>query len=40
MQASGDGAEGDTEFKAGSKLWAVRTEPYVALELTNREITT
>ena len=30
--------EGDTESEAGSRLWAVSTEPDVALELTNREI--
>ena len=31
---------GDTESKAGSRLWAVSTEPDVGLELTNREIMT
>ena len=39
---SGGAAErgGDTESKAGSRLWAVSTEPDVGLELMNREITT
>ena len=39
---SGEGAEreGDTESKAGSRLWAVRTEPKVGLEPTNSEIMT
>ena len=40
---SGRGAEReeeDTESKAGSRLWAVNTEPDVGLELTNREIMT
>ena len=32
--------EGDTESEAGSRLWAVNTEPNVGLELTNREILT
>ena len=32
--------EGDTEAKAGSRLWAVSTEPNAGLELTNREIMT
>ena len=32
--------EGDTESEAGSRLWAVITEPDVGLELTNREIMT
>ena len=30
--------EGDTESKAGSKLWAVSTEPYGGLKLTKNEI--
>ena len=30
--------QGDTESEAGSKVWALRTEPDVGLELTNREI--
>ena len=38
----GEGAEreGDTEPKAGSRLWAVSTEPDVGLELTSCEIIT
>ena len=32
--------EGDTESEAGSRLWAVSTEPNVGLELTNCEILT
>ena len=32
--------EGDTESEAGSRLWAVSTEPDAGLELTNREIMT
>ena len=32
--------EGDTESKAGSRLWAVSTEPDAGLELTSREIMT
>ena len=32
--------EGDTEFKAGSRSWAVRTEPDVGLEPKNCEIMT
>ena len=31
--------EGDTESKAGSKFWAVSTEPDAGLELTDCEIT-
>ena len=40
QSASGGGAEreGDTEFEAGSRLYAVSTELDVGLELTNREI--
>ena len=36
------GAErwGDTESEAGSRLWAVSTEPDAGLELTDREIVT
>ena len=30
----------DTESEAGSRLWAVSTEPHAGLELTNREIMT
>ena len=39
----GDGQrewEGDTESEAGSRLWAVSTEPEVGLELTEYEIMT
>ena len=32
--------EGDTEFVAEFRLWAVSTEPDVGLELMNREIMT
>ena len=32
--------EGDTESKAGSRLWAVSTKPDVGLKLTNCEIMT
>ena len=32
--------EGDTESKAGCRLWAVSTEPNAGLELTNCEIMT
>ena len=32
--------EGDAESEAGSRLWAVRTEPDAGLEPTNREIMT
>ena len=32
--------EGDTESEAGSRLWAVSTEPYAGLELTDCEIMT
>ena len=37
---SGRGAEskGNTESKAGSRLWTVSTEPGMGLEPTNREI--
>ena len=42
QSTSGGGAEreGGTESEASSRLWAVRTEPAVGLELTNREIMT
>ena len=36
----GQREEGDTESKAGSRLWAVSTELDAGLELTNREIMT
>ena len=32
--------EGDTESEAGSRLWAVSTEPDVGLEFVNCEIMT
>ena len=32
--------EGDTESEAGSRLWAVGTEPNTGLELMNHEIAT
>ena len=40
QSTSGVGAkrERDTEFKAGSRLWAVSTEPDAGLELINQEI--
>ena len=39
---SGGGAEreGDTELEAGSRLWALSTEPNAGLELTSYEILT
>ena len=43
QNTSGGGAErdnGDTESEAGSKLWAVSTEPDAGLELTNHEVMT
>ena len=42
QSVSGGGAEkeGDTESKAGSRLQAVSTEPYVGLEPRHREIMT
>ena len=42
QNVSGLGAEreGDTEFKAGSRLRAISTEPKAGLEPTNREIMT
>ena len=37
----GDGQrERETESEAGSRLWAVSTEPNAGLELANREIMT
>ena len=39
-QGWGREREGDTEPEAGSRLWAVSTEPDAGLELTNREIMT
>ena len=32
--------EGDTESEAGSRLWAVRTEPDMGLEFTDHKIMT
>ena len=42
QSASRGGAEteGDTESEAGSRLWAVSTEPDTGLELTDCEIVT
>ena len=42
QSASGGGAEreGDTESEAGSRLWAVSTEPGAGLELMTCEIMT
>ena len=37
MSREGAEREGDTEFEAGSRLYAVSTEPDAGLELTNRE---
>ena len=38
MRVGGAEREGDTEWEAGSRLWAVSTEPNAGLELTNYEI--
>ena len=40
MNGGGSEREGDTESEAGSKLWAVSTEPDTGLELTDYEIMT
>ena len=40
MSRGGAKREGDTESEAGSRLWAVSTEPDVGLELTNCKIMT
>ena len=42
QSTSGGGAErkGDRESEAGSRLWAVSTEPDAGLELMDREIMT
>ena len=40
MSEGGAEGEGDMESQAGSRLWAVSTEPDVGLKLTNREIMT
>ena len=40
MSRGGAEREGDTESKAGSRLWAVSTEPNTGLKLVDREIMT
>ena len=40
MSRGGTERERDTELEAGSRLYAVSTEPEVGLEPTNREIMT
>ena len=40
MSRGGARREGDTESEAGSRFWAVSTEPDVGLELTDWEIMT
>ena len=42
MQVEGGSREREreTESKAGSRLWAISTEPYPGLEFTNCEIMT
>ena len=40
MSGGGAEREGDTESEAGSRLWAVSTEPDAGLELTDCEIMT
>ena len=40
MNRGGAEREGDTESEAGSRLWAVSTEPDPVLEPTDREIMT
>ena len=40
LSRGGAEREGDTESEAGSRLWAVSTEPDAGFELTNREIMT
>ena len=37
MSGGGAEREGDTESEAGSRLWAVSTEPDVGLKLMNHE---
>ena len=39
-QGRGREREGDTESEAGSRIWAVSTEPDAGLELTECEIVT
>ena len=40
QSVSGGGAERDTQSEAGSRLWAVSTEPDEGPELTNQKIVT
>ena len=40
MNGEGAEREGDTESEAGSRLWAVNTEPEAGLELTDCRIMT
>ena len=40
MSGGGAEREGDTESEAGSRLWAVSTEPEAGLELTDCQIMT
>ena len=40
MSGGGAEREGDTESQAGSRIWAVSTEPYTGVELTDHEIMT
>ena len=40
MNGEGAEREGDTEWEAGSRLWAVSTEPDAGLELKNYKIMT
>ena len=40
MSGGGAEREGDTESKAGSRLWAVSIEPDAGLELTDHKIMT
>ena len=40
MNGGGAEREGDTEPKAGSRLWAISPEPDAGLELTDRETVT
>ena len=40
MSGGGAEREGDTESEAGSRVWAVSTEPDAGLELTDWEIMT
>ena len=40
VHEQGRGRDMDTQSEAGSRLWAVSTEPDTGLEPTNREITT